>query len=107
MEPLACRFGHPLMLAAGVAIFVAVDWDSMPVLQRATGLFFIGLVMHLWEEGRFPGGFVEMVTENLRFAAISRTFGEVGSTRFGGRFRAVLHSECAISGHGRHDPWPA
>jgi hypothetical protein len=48
-----------------------------PVLQRMGGLFFIGLVMHLWEEGRFPGGFPEMVTEHLHFTARSRTFGEV------------------------------
>jgi hypothetical protein len=42
-----------------------------------TGLFFVGLAMHLWEEGRFPGGLVEMITEHLHFTAISRTFGGI------------------------------
>lgn len=68
-----------VMAALGVAVaaFVAVNGDTMPVLQRMVGLFFVGLVMHLWEEGRFPGGFVEMITEHLHFTASSRTFGEV------------------------------
>jgi hypothetical protein len=64
-------------LGVGVAIFLALNWASMPVLQRLGCLFFIGLVMHLWEEGRFPGGFVEMITEHLHFTASSREFGEI------------------------------
>ncbi|WP_426528843.1 HXXEE domain-containing protein [Bradyrhizobium sp. McL0615] len=64
-------------LGVAVAIFLALNWASMPVLQRLGCLFFIGLVMHLWEEGRFPGGFVEMITEHLHFTASSREFGEI------------------------------
>ncbi|HEY1473356.1 MAG TPA: HXXEE domain-containing protein [Pseudolabrys sp.] len=64
-------------LGVGVGVYVAVNWASMPVLQRLVGLFFVGLVMHLWEEGRFPGGFVEMITEHLHFTAINRHFGEI------------------------------
>jgi hypothetical protein len=63
-------------LAAIVAVIVAWNWTSMPVLQRMVGLFFVALVMHLWEEQRIPGGFVEMVTEHLHFTASSREFGE-------------------------------
>jgi uncharacterized membrane protein YeiH len=46
-----------LMAALGVAVasYVGLNWSSMPVLQRMLGLFFVGLVMRLWEEGRFPG----------------------------------------------------
>ena len=68
-----------VMAALGVAVaaFLALNWDTMPFLQRMVGLFFVGLVMHLWEEGRFPGGFVEMITEHLHFTAISRTLGEI------------------------------
>ena len=68
-----------VMAALGtvVAIYLAFNWSSMPVLQRMVGLFFIGLVMHLWEEGRFPGGFVELITEHLHFTASSRHFGEI------------------------------
>ncbi len=46
-----------LMAALGVAVasYVALNWSSMPVLQRMVGLFFVGLVMRLSEEGRFPG----------------------------------------------------
>jgi uncharacterized membrane protein YeiH len=45
-----------LMAALGVAVasYVALK-SSLPVLQRMVGLFFVGLVMRLWEEGRFPG----------------------------------------------------
>ena len=47
-----------LMAALGVivAVYVAVNWTSMPVLQRMVSLFFVGLVMHLWEVGAQPGG---------------------------------------------------
>jgi hypothetical protein len=64
-------------LGVVVAAVIMANWDSLSVLQRMVGLFFVGLVMHLWEEGRFPGGFVELITEHLHFTAISRTFGEV------------------------------
>ncbi|HEY4257632.1 MAG TPA: HXXEE domain-containing protein, partial [Candidatus Udaeobacter sp.] len=64
-------------LAVVVAVFIALNWASIPILQRMTGLFFVGLVAHLWEEQRIPGGFVEMVTEHLHFTASSREFGEV------------------------------
>ena len=45
-----------LMAALGVivAVYVAVNWTSMPVLQRMVSLFFVGLVMHLWEVGAQP-----------------------------------------------------
>lgn len=64
-------------LALGVIAYLALHWTAMPVLQRMNGLFFIFLVMHLWEEGRFPGGFVELITEHLHFTASSREFGEI------------------------------
>lgn len=68
-----------VMAALGliVAVYVGWNWQGMTVLQRVSGLFFIGLVLHLWEEGRFPGGFVELIAEHLHFTASSRWFGEV------------------------------
>jgi len=44
------------MAALGVivAVYVAVNWTSMPGLQRMVSLFFVGLVMHLWEVGAHP-----------------------------------------------------
>jgi hypothetical protein len=65
------------ILGLGVAIYVGMNWALMPVPQRMVGLFFVGLVMHLWEEGRFPRGFVELITEHLNFTASSRHFGEI------------------------------
>ena len=63
-----------LIAALGLIVgaHVALNWATMPILQRMVGLFFVGLVMHLWEEGRFPGGFVELITEHLHFTASSR-----------------------------------
>ena len=62
--------------------------------------------MHLWEEGRFPGGFMEMITEHLHFTAISRTIGEIqGGLCVGDRLRAAVSPARAVPGHGRHDAW--
>lgn len=55
-------------LGIGVAFYVVINWSVMPVLQRSVGLFFVGIILHVWEEFRFPGGFAEMVTSRLNFA---------------------------------------
>ncbi|MDD4169492.1 MAG: HXXEE domain-containing protein [Desulfotomaculaceae bacterium] len=67
-----------LITALGVivAIFTVINWSTMPVLQRMVGLFFFAIVLHLWEEGKFPGGFTEMITDKLNFTASNRHFGE-------------------------------
>ena len=79
MVKLILRNNLYIMAALGVAVatYLAINWSSMPVLQRLVGIFFVGLVMHLWEEGRFPGGFVELITEHLHFTARDRHFGEI------------------------------
>ena len=64
-------------LAVIVAIFLLLNWSTMPVLQRMVGLFFCGIVLHLWEEGRFPGGFTEMITRKLDFTQRDPHFGEL------------------------------
>lgn len=64
------------VLGAIVAIFTFVNWSMMPVLQRMIGIFFVGLVLHLWEEGKFPGGFTDMVTNALNFTQSNPHFGE-------------------------------
>jgi hypothetical protein len=56
-----------------VAIITFVNWSTMPFLQRMVCLFFL---LHLWEEGKFPGGFTEMITKTLNFTASNRHFGE-------------------------------
>jgi hypothetical protein len=40
-------------------------------------LFFIALALHLWEEGRFPGGFTDLITSKLNFTASNPHFGEM------------------------------
>ena len=57
-------------LGVGVAIYLAVNWSGMPVLQRMVGLLFIALMLHEWEEFKFPGGFAEMMTSNLNFSLV-------------------------------------
>ena len=68
-----------LMTALGVAvlIFAAVNWSAMLVLQRVVSLFFCTLVLHLWEEGKFPGGFTELMTSKLDFTQSNPHFGEL------------------------------
>ena len=63
-------------LSVIVAIYAIVYWSAMPVLQRMVCIFFVGLVLHLWEEGKFPGGFTDMVTKSLNFTQINPHFGE-------------------------------
>jgi hypothetical protein len=64
------------VLSIIVAIITFVNWSTIPFLQRMVCLFFPALVLHLWEEGKFPGGFTEMITKTLNFTASNRHFGE-------------------------------
>lgn len=59
-----------------VAIFMLVNWSTMAVLQRLVGILFVGLILHLWEEGKFPGGFTDMVTKAINFTQINPNFGQ-------------------------------
>lgn len=63
-------------VAIVVGAYTALNWDSLPVLQRMVGLFFVGIVAHVWEEMRFPGGFVELVASRVNF---TRHFSAVGT----------------------------
>ncbi|WP_232548496.1 HXXEE domain-containing protein [Propioniciclava soli] len=64
-------------VAAGMGVYAALTWSTMPMVQRLCTLFLAAVVAHLWEEGRFPGGFSEMIARKLNFAAKSRSFGEI------------------------------
>ncbi|MFC5835301.1 HXXEE domain-containing protein [Nonomuraea insulae] len=64
-------------LSAAALIYTLVSWSSLTVLQQMAGLFAFALVLHLWEEGRFPGGFAAMITDKLGFTARSPHFGEI------------------------------
>ena len=68
-----------LMTALGVAvlIFAVVNWSAMPVLQRMVSLFFCALVLHLWEEGKFPGGFADLMTSKINLPEGNTHFGEL------------------------------
>lgn len=57
-----------VLLGAGVVVYLAVFWPGMPVMQRTVSLFFVALVLHVWEEMRYPGGFAEMMMSRLNFA---------------------------------------
>ena len=47
-------------IAACVATYMVVFWESMPVTQRIIGLYYILIAAHEWEELKYPGGFVEL-----------------------------------------------
>lgn len=57
-------------------IYTVINWSTMPFLQRMVGIFFFGIVLHLWEEGKFPGGFTDMITAKFNFTAKNQHFGE-------------------------------
>lgn len=65
------------VLAVLVAIYVSIRWFQLPVVNRMICLFFIVLVMHVWEESRYPGGFNEMVADKLHFVGKDKHFGEL------------------------------
>ncbi|MFW9834384.1 MAG: HXXEE domain-containing protein [Candidatus Thorarchaeota archaeon] len=54
-----------------IAIYMLLSWSSlvgpMPFLQQMVGIFIIGLVLHLWEEQRFPGGFANPMAQGFDF----------------------------------------
>lgn len=79
MKDFLIKNNLPLMtlLGVGVALSVLLNWSAMPVMQRLVGLYFLGVVLHLWEEGRFPGGFTQMITRKLNFTQINPHFGEI------------------------------
>ena len=56
-----------ILTLAGLAVvvYMALTWNSMPAGQRALGFFVAGIVLHEWEEMRFPGGFYELMTKKL------------------------------------------
>lgn len=65
------------ILASGTLVYVLLKWSSLTILQRMVGLQFFFVVVHTWEELRFPGGFVEMVQEKLNFTLMNPHFGEL------------------------------
>ncbi len=79
MKQLLLRNSLSLLtaLAICVAIYVAVNWGAMPFLQRIVGLFFVAIIVHVWEESRFPGGFAQVVTSRLNFAIADPQFAEL------------------------------
>lgn len=55
-----------LTLAGVVAMaYVALAWEAMPAGQKALGFFVAGIVLHEWEETRFPGGFFELMMKKF------------------------------------------
>lgn len=77
MKEFLLRNNLTIITALGSAVLclTLVFWQQMPVTQRCVGLFVAGIVVHLWEEGRFPGGFTRMITERLGFTQSDPRFG--------------------------------
>ena len=64
-------------LGIGILIYAVINWSAMPVLQRMVSLFFCALVLHLWEEGKFPGGFADLMTSKINLPEGNTHFGEL------------------------------
>lgn len=64
------------VLGVSIAIYTLINWGEMPVLQRLLGLFLFGIILHVWEESRLPGGFTDMITKKLNFTQKNPFFGE-------------------------------
>ncbi|MFW9834385.1 MAG: HXXEE domain-containing protein [Candidatus Thorarchaeota archaeon] len=57
------------LIGVALGIYIAFYWQTMPVLQIMSCLFYIGLVLHEWEEIRYPGGFLEMMGDRMGVTA--------------------------------------
>ena len=64
------------LAGAAVAVCMMFTWNSMPAGQKALGFFVVGIVLHEWEEMRFPGGFYELMTK--KFGIEGMTAEQVG-----------------------------
>ena len=67
MKGLWAKSNIWILTAAGVAVaaYMALAWDAMPAGQKALGFFVVGIVLHEWEEMRFPGGFYDLMTRKF------------------------------------------
>lgn len=73
-----------LLTVAGVAVavYLLVSWASMEPVQRAIGVFVVGITLHEWEEMHYPGGFFKLMTkmfgvEGANEAQMARAHGSV------------------------------
>ncbi|MFW9942865.1 MAG: HXXEE domain-containing protein [Candidatus Thorarchaeota archaeon] len=46
-------------------IYSFINWSNFEMTRRFVVLFTLAITLHEWEEGRFPGGFVEMMTSRM------------------------------------------
>ena len=67
MKSLWARSNIYILTLAGIAVaaYMVLAWDAMPAGQKALGFFVVGIVLHEWEETRFPGGFFELMTRKF------------------------------------------
>lgn len=58
------KYNIHILTAAGIAVgvYLALSWGSMDSVQRAIGIFIVGITLHEWEETRYPGGFFDLMT---------------------------------------------
>ena len=54
-----------IMETLGLAVLLVIlfCWDSLVPTQRICGMFFVAIVLHVIEEMKLPGGFVDMVVK--------------------------------------------
>ncbi|WP_164844718.1 HXXEE domain-containing protein [Brucella pituitosa] len=65
------------LAGAAASVYLAYNWSRLPVLRRMLFLQFIFILLHTIEELRWPGGFVEMVSDKLHFTLASHQLGDV------------------------------
>jgi hypothetical protein len=64
-------------MALGALGYVSANWSKLPIHQRLVGLQFFFIALHINEEQRFPGGFLEMVEHKLNFTLKNPHFGDL------------------------------
>jgi hypothetical protein len=65
------------VLGICIMLYTVINWNNLNILQRCVGLFDMFIILHLGEEGKYPGGFTEMITDKLNFTQINPKFGEL------------------------------
>ena len=48
-----------------VLLYTILNWNTLQVTQRIVGILLVFITLHVWEEMKFPGGFVDLVVNNM------------------------------------------
>lgn len=79
MQDYIFPYIHSILTVFGILVFLFAvkNRANQSVLRTLVGVQFFFVVIHTWEELKFPGGFTEMMQETIGFTLANQNFGEL------------------------------